>query len=62
MDTRQHKPLKREELKVWLEELTRPLLTCFDEGLVNVDIAFHRSSVDVTMPYHSDRATNPVQR
>jgi hypothetical protein len=35
MNTRQHKLLKKEDVRVRLEELTRSLLTCFDEGLVS---------------------------
>jgi len=57
--TARHKRLTRADLESRLEQLTRSLLACFDEGLVHVDIAFQRSNVDMTMPNDPYRHYQP---
>ena len=48
MNAHTSRPLKRDDLALRLDEMTKYGPACFDEGLVDVDITLQRSTVEVT--------------
>jgi hypothetical protein len=48
MNKREYTPANKEQLESCLEEVRKSVLACFDEGLDDVAVVFHRSAVEVT--------------